>query len=98
MTLSRDDISFEGNVARRLFWEKCASRQPQVLYSFIDTAGTHNFVCENCEESSRWADRMLAEWDKRWIVDSKSTIGNNPVNPLDPDFSFDSSTPDGKGR
>ena len=70
MTITRDDISFDGNVARRLFWEKCASRQPQIYEHSegVATGATYNMI-EDSEDVAQWADRMLNEWDKRWIAE-----------------------------
>lgn len=57
--LGRKDLSIEGNTARRLFWEMCASREP-----------VKNQEWELPEDVADWADLMLEEWDKRWIADS----------------------------
>lgn len=59
MSINRDDIPFEGRKARRLFWEKCASRAP-ILYPETE-------LSEDASDVARWADYMLDEWDKRWI-------------------------------
>lgn len=53
--LFRNDVGPECNTARRLFWEKCTSRSPKTYSS---------------NDASLWADGMLAEWDKRWIVEA----------------------------
>lgn len=68
----RDDISLEANIARRLFWEKCASRTP-IAYQ-IDVnheTSTRYMMKEDSEDVAMWADQMLAEWDKRWIAEEK---------------------------
>lgn len=50
--------------ARRLFWEACASRAPLVLGRTEGPPWTHR---EGSKEVAGWADRMLEEWDRRWI-------------------------------
>lgn len=54
---------------RRQFWEMCASRAPINIKRGIE--GDHKSV-ESCAEIGLWADYMLSEWDKRWIVDTPS--------------------------
>ena len=71
MTISRDDVGFDGDVARRLFWEKCASRQPQCIFAECGDSGTHYFTVEDANLIAQWADQMLDEWDKRWIAEEE---------------------------
>lgn len=63
MSANRDDLGIEGNTARRLFWEMCASRQPVVK----GQTATGLLKLESTEDVVLWADKMLEEWDKRWI-------------------------------
>lgn len=65
MLANRDDLGIEGNTARRLFWEMCASRQPVVK----GQTATGLLKLETTENVARWADGMLEQWDKRWIAD-----------------------------
>lgn len=68
MTISRDDLGLEGNTARRLFWEKCASNVINILPNNEENESVyqnwhgHEFVAS-------FADSLLAEWDKRWIAE-----------------------------
>ncbi len=67
----RKDLGSEANTARRLFWEMCASRQPQILMVDHETLFNH-YQCEDSDDIARWADHMLYEWDKRWIEEEKT--------------------------
>lgn len=51
-------------MARRLFWQACASRAPLVLGR---TEGPPWTYWEGSKDVAEWADRMLKEWDRRWI-------------------------------
>lgn len=70
MPASREDLGAEGNEARRRFWEMCASRQPRTLFNEEGDC----LWSEEPGDIAVWADKMLAEWDKRWIADEPSVI------------------------
>lgn len=65
--------------ARRKFWEMCASRQPQCIFVEIGDSGTHYFTVEDSNSMAQWADRMLAEWDKRWVVNATDDDDDNDI-------------------
>lgn len=67
---SRNDVGPECNTARRLFWERCASRSPRT-YRYSGYDGDPDYeTYEESEDVASWADYMLIEWDKRWIVEA----------------------------
>lgn len=59
MSIYREDVGSECNTERRKFWELCASSYEPTL----------DFE-SSCKRASEWADEMLIEWDKRWIVEA----------------------------
>lgn len=73
--LSRKDVGPECNTARRLFWEKCASRAISLLpneerESVYDNWHNHGKFYDYVEFAAALSDSMLTEWDKRWIVEA----------------------------
>lgn len=71
--LGRKDISLEANIERRKFWEMCASRRPVIITHYYERRVTNEF--ETPQEVADWSDRMVSEWDKRWIAeDEKGSI------------------------
>lgn len=65
------DLGTEVNAARRLFWEKCASRTP----TYREETGY-----EGPDDVAKWADYMLTEWNKRWIIEACDDEPNSTIN------------------
>jgi hypothetical protein len=76
--LAREDVSTDCNIERRKFWEMCASSAIVLLsgdevnelgaYKMWHDHGKHY---DNAAFVASFADSILNEWNKRWVVDQE---------------------------